>query len=211
MKKHLYIVGALCLTFVFAACGGGESDKEGAGKAEEQKCFYSLNTDSYELKFTAYKTTARVPVGGTFNEVTFTAGESEDMEGAITSIAFEINTSSVETNDESRNAKISEHFFQTINTPTITGNVKSIDAEAGSAVVTFAMNGMSVDVPGSFTMEGENFTFEAEINVGKWNALSGIEALNTVCEDLHTGEDGVSKLWDVVNVSFSGSLNKDCE
>ena len=163
------------------------------------------------MNFTAYKTTGKLPVGGTFNEVSFTAGESEDMEGAITSIEFEINTGSVETNDEGRNAKIVEHFFGTINTPTITGNVKSIDPDAGSAVVTFVMNGLSVDVPGTFTMDGEDFSFKTEVDVQKWNALSGIEALNTICEDLHTGDDGVSLLWQLVDVSFSGSLNKDCE
>jgi len=212
MKKQFYILGALCLTFVFASCGGDESaDKEGEGEAKEQKCFYSLDKDSYELNFTAYKTTGKLPVGGTFNEVTFTAGESEDMEGAISSIEFEINTSSVETNDEGRNAKIAEHFFGTINTPTITGNVKSIDPDAGSAVVTFVMNGLTVDVPGTFAMDGENFSFKTEIDVQKWNAISGIDALNAVCEDLHTGDDGVSLLWQLVDVSFSGSLTKNCD
>lgn len=212
MKKQFYILGALCLTFVFASCGGGEeTDKEGEGQAEEQKCFYSLNQDSYELNFVAYKTTEKKPVGGTFNEVSWTAGEAEDMEGAITSIEFEINTSSVETNDEGRNAKIAEHFFGTINTPTITGKVKSIDPDAGSAVVTIMMNGISFDVDGEFGMDGENFDFKADIDVQKWNGIVGIEALNKVCEDLHKGDDGVSVLWQNVDISFAGSLNKDCE
>ncbi|MCR9170909.1 MAG: YceI family protein [bacterium] len=212
MKKQFYILGALCLTFVFASCSGGEdTDKEGEGKAKEEKCFYSLNQDTYELKFTAYKTTGKLPVGGTFNDVTFIAGEAESMEEAIGSIAFEINTASIETNDEGRNAKISEHFFGTINTPTITGKVVSIDPEAGSAEVSFTMNGMSVTVPGNFTMDGQDFTFGTEIDVQKWNAVSGITALNEVCEDLHTGDDGVSLLWQLVDISFSGSLNKDCE
>ncbi|XOV65932.1 MAG: YceI family protein [Fluviicola sp.] len=212
MKKQFYILGALCLTFVLASCGGeSEGDKEGDGAAKEKKCFYSLNQESYDLNFVAYKTTGRVPVGGTFNDITFNAGEAESMEDAITSISFEINTASVETNDEGRNAKISEHFFGTINTPTITGSVKSIDADAGSAIVSFTMNDVTVDVSGTFNMEGENFTFKTEIDVQKWNAVSGITALNEVCEDLHTGDDGVSLLWQLVDISFSGSLNKDCD
>lgn len=212
MKKQFYILGALCLTFVFASCGGDNgADKEGEGEAKEQKCFYALNTDTYELNFTAYKTTEKKGVGGTFNEITWTAGEAEDMEGAITSIEFEINTSSVETNDEGRNGKIAEHFFGTINTPTITGKVASIDKEAGTADVTFTMHGITIDVPGTFTMDGENFTYKAEIDVQKWNAVSGIEALNAVCEDLHMGDDGVSLLWQIVDISFSGSLNKNCD
>jgi polyisoprenoid-binding protein YceI len=211
MKKQLYILGALCLTLVFASCGGGEdASKEEEGSAEE-KCFYSLNTDTYELNWTAFKTTSKVPVGGTFNDITMTAGESEDMEGALTSIEFEINTASVESQNEDRNAKIAEHFFGTINTPTITGNVSSVDMEAGTAVVTIMMNGLSFDVEGDFMMEGEDFSFSSDIDVQKWNAVSGIEALNEVCDDLHKGDDGVSVLWQNVDISFSGSLNKDCE
>ena len=37
MKKHFYILGALCLTFVLASCGGDESsDKEGEGDKERK-------------------------------------------------------------------------------------------------------------------------------------------------------------------------------
>ncbi|PWL32933.1 MAG: hypothetical protein DCO96_00860 [Fluviicola sp. XM-24bin1] len=211
MKKQFYLLGALCLTFVFASCGGGEGDEAGEEKTEEQKCFYTLNQESYELKFVAYKTTEKKPVGGSFNEVTWTAGESERMEGAITSIEFEINTSSVETNDEGRNLKIAEHFFGTINTPTIFGSVKSIDKDAGKAIVTIKMNGISFDVEGDFAMSEENFDFKADIDVQKWNGVIGIDALNAVCEDLHKGDDGVSVLWQNVDIAFSGSLNKDCE
>lgn len=212
MKKQFYILGALCLTFVFASCGGGEdADKEGEGKTEEEKCFYSLNQDSYELTWTAFKTTGKVPVGGTFNEVTFMAGEAETMEEAITSISFEINTASVESNDEDRNAKIVEHFFGTINTPKITGKVVSVDPEGGTAVVSITMNGISFDVEGDFSMDGENFEYKSDIDMHNWRGVPGIEALNKVCEDLHKGDDGVSVLWQNVNIGFSGSLNKNCD
>jgi len=211
MKKQFYILGSLCLTFLFAACGGGEEASDEGEKTEETKCFYSLNTDTYELGWQAYKTTERVGVPGTFNDITMTAGESDNIESALTSIEFEINTESVETQNEERNGKIAEHFFGTINTPTITGKVSSVDIEGGSAVVTIMMNGISFDVSGEFSMDGENFTYKADIDVQKWNGVSGIEALNEVCEDLHRGDDGVSVLWQNVDISFSGSLNKDCE
>lgn len=212
MKKHFYILGALCLTFIFAACGGGEDEtKDEEGNGGEEKCFYSLNKDSYDLNWTAYKTNAKVGVGGTFNDVTFDAGEFEDMESALTSIEFEINTASVESNDDDRNAKIAEHFFGTINTPTISGKLTSVDMESETAVVTIMMNGISFDVNGDFSLEGEDFSFKADIDVEKWNGVAGIDALNRVCEDLHTGDDGVSVLWQNVDISFAGSLNKSCD
>ena len=211
MKKQYYMLGALCLTFLFAACGGSEDESKDADGEKGEKCFYSVNTDSYELNWTAFKTTSKVPVGGTFSDVNMTAGESEDIEGALTTVEFEISTASVETQNEERNGKIAEHFFGTINTPTITGNLSSVDIEGGTAVVTIMMNGISFDVEGDFAMDGENFTYKADIDVQKWNAVSGIAALNTICEDLHTGDDGISVLWQNVDISFAGSLNKDCQ
>lgn len=211
MKKHIYTMGALCLTFLFAACGGGEDSTKEVENGEEEKCFYSLNTDTYELGWTAFKTTEKVPVAGTFNDVTFTASETEDVESALLSIEFEINTQSVETQNEERNGKIAESFFGTINTPTIYGTIASVDMEAGKAVVAIMMNGISFDVPGDFKMDGDNFMYTSNIDVASWNAVSGIEKLNEVCTDLHKGNDGVSVLWQNVDISFKGSLKKDCE
>ncbi|MFT5582308.1 MAG: hypothetical protein ACI9G9_001573 [Psychromonas sp.] len=36
-------------------------------------------------------------------------------------------------------------------------------------------------------------------------------ALNTICKDLHTGDDGVSKLWSEVDLNFSTVLQTDCK
>ena len=81
MKTKFYTLAALCLTLVLASCGGGEKEKEAEGN-EEAKCFYSLNEDSYELTWTAYKTTDKVAVGGTFDEVTFSVGAGETQQSA---------------------------------------------------------------------------------------------------------------------------------
>jgi hypothetical protein len=60
-------------------------------------------------------------------------------------------------------------------------------------------------------VEGDTFTFESSIDVSSWNALGGIDALNEVCEDLHKGDDGVSKLWSEVSLKLSTTLNNDCD
>lgn len=73
------------------------------------------------------------------------------------------------------------------------------------------MNDISIDVEGDYTFESNTFTFDSMVDVASWNGLPGITALNTVCEDLHTGEDGVSKLWSEVQLSFSTTLKSDCD
>lgn len=209
MKMKIYTLSALCLTLVLASCGGEEADT--AAKEKSEKCFYSFNDEGFELNWTAYKTTGKVPVGGSFDQVTFSKSEAEDPAEAIASIEFTINAGSVNSNAEDRDAKIAEHFFGTINTESIKGKVKSVDLSAKKAVVMITMNGISVDVPGTMTLENDAFAFDAVIDVSSWNAMAGITALNTICKDLHTGTDGVSKLWSEVAINFHGSLNKNCE
>lgn len=208
MKRSIKILAAITLGLTIASCSGeAESTAE---STQETTCTYSYNEGATNITWTAYKTSAKVPVGGGFNEYTVEAESGSDLKEVISSMTFVINTASVETNNPERNAKIAEHFFKTIQTPEITGNVKSLN-EDGTAVVSIAMNGVNFDTKGNYTLEGEKFMFSATIDVSSWNGMAGIEALNAVCKDLHTGEDGVSKLWSEVEISFETTLKSDCQ
>lgn len=208
MKKGIFWSLAVVGTFVFASCGGNEEVVE---DEPLEICFYSYNDASTEFAWTAYKTTEKKPVGGTFNEINISGDESsDDAVALIESLTFSMNTASVETNDESRNEKVSRLFFGTINTPTIDGSVKELKDD-GKAVIEVKMNGVSVDVEGDYTLVDGKFSFNTSIDVSAWNGLLGIEALNTECKDLHTGDDGVSKTWSEVALTFSTQLTSDCD
>ena len=121
-----------------------------------------------------------------------------------------MNTASVETNNEERNGKVAAHFFETIETETIEGSIKSL-GDNGKAIIEIEMNNIAVEIEGDYSLNGSAFKFESIIDVSAWNALSGISALNKICEELHTGEDGVSKLWSEVKLTLQTKLNKTCE
>jgi polyisoprenoid-binding protein YceI len=209
MKKGIFWSLAIAGTMVFASCGG-EAEVE-VEDVPVEICFYKYNDASSEFAWTAYKTTDKKPVGGSFNEIEITGDESsDDAVALIESLKFSMNTASVETNDESRNEKVANSFFGTINTPTIDGSVKKLN-DGGKAIIEVTMNGISVDVEGDYTLVDGKFSFTTSIDVSAWNALSGIEALNEVCKDLHTGDDGVSKTWSEVALSFSTQLESDCD
>lgn len=209
MKKGIYWSLAIAGTLVFASCGG--EVEEVVDETPLEICFYEYDNASTEFAWTAYKTTEKKPVGGTFNEIEITSdAASDDPITLIESMKFSMNTASVETNDESRNEKVARLFFGTINTPTIDGSVKELKDD-GKAVIEVTMNGVSVDIEGDYTLEDGKFSFSASVDVSSWNAVLGIEALNTECKDLHTGEDGVSKTWSEVALSFSTKLTSDCD
>lgn len=208
--RSIYIASALLFFgLTFHSCSSGD---EGTVEHEEDSsaCFYSYNEGTTTFEWTAFKTNAKVPVAGGFNDIKVTSEKAEDPKDVIKSIEFEINTASVETNVEDRNAKIAEHFFGTINTETITGKFTGL-TDDGKATVMITMNGISFDIEGDYKLEGSDFTFKSVIDVKNWNALSGIDALNKVCEELHTGEDGVSKLWSEVSLKLTTSLDSDCD
>ena len=163
------------------------------------------------MTWTAYKTTSKVDVGGTFNEITITGEKSsDDPKKLIKSLSFSINTASVETNDEGRNKKIASFFFGNMKEPaTITGKVKSL-GENGKATLEIKMNGVSTDVVGDYTLVDGTFDFSATIDVGKWDALKALQTLSEACREKHTGDDGILKTWSEVALTFSTQLSSDC-
>ena len=210
MKRNISIASIFALGLVLTACKGeAETDME-PKENTETACFYSYNEGATTFEFTAFKTNDKLPVKGGFNEITVESEASDDPMEVLKSITFSMKTASVETNDESRNGKVAKFFFETINTPTIEGKIKSIGKD-GKATISVSMNGVEVDVKGDYTLKGGDFSFSSTIDVSSWNALEGIKALNAECNDLHKGKDGVSKLWSEVALSFTTTLSSDCD
>ncbi|MBL1279460.1 MAG: YceI family protein [Fluviicola sp.] len=211
MKKTIYLFASLFLAATITSCGSSESNHDDHEEEHaEPICTYSYNEESTEFEWTAYKTSEKKGVPGTFNEIEVTSESSSDPLEVLKSISFTMNTASVETQNEDRNGKVAKHFFETINTEKIEGSIKSL-SEDGKAMIEITMNGISVEIDGEYVLNGSAFSFESVIDVSAWNALAGIEALNEVCSELHTGEDGVSKLWTEVKLTLKTKLSKDCE
>jgi len=211
MKNTLVLLVSATIFFGFASCKSDSTDRANKLDTSTQACFYSYNEGVTKFQWTAFKTTARVGVRGTFNNIKVTSDASDDPMVVLKSMSFKMETSSVETNNEDRNAKVVKHFFETINTPVITGKVLSINEKTGECNFEVTMNGVAVEVAGDYSFVDNIFTFESIANVNSWNALSGITALNTVCNDLHTGADGISKLWPEIQLSLKTKLKSDCE
>lgn len=204
MKK--FVVAAILLVGITSlqSCGGGEAE------TQEEKCTYSYNHENSVLEWTAFKYSNKTGVKGGFNTVNISGvSEADSPKELIESMGFNIPTTTVETNDPGRNAKIAEFFFGTIKTDNLSGRVLKLQ-DGGKAEVQISMNGITKTVPGTYTLDDVHFSFKATINVMDWDAISGIDALNAQCIENHTGEDGVLKLWSEVDLSFTTKLVKNC-
>lgn len=209
MKKGLILMAGLFVALT--SCKNEEKPVETTDTPEEI-CYYNYDDGASTFEWTAYKTSSKLPVKGSFNEITVNGGDAaDDAKAVIESLSFSMKTATVETNDEARNKKIADSFFGVMEaTGEITGKVKSL-GDDGKATIEVKMNNVAIDVVGEYTLDDGKFDFNATIDVAQWNAMAAVEALSKVCEAKHTGDDGVLKTWSEVALSFSTQLSSDCE
>ena len=90
------------------------------------------------------------------------------------------------------------------NTEVISGSINMINETSGSVELT--MNGISQTLPMTYVISDQMVTIEAIMDLDNWQAQLAIEALNTVCKDLHSGDDGISKTWSEVKIEVATYL-----
>ncbi|MCB0733123.1 MAG: YceI family protein [Flavobacteriales bacterium] len=166
-----------------------------------------------DLTWTAFKTTARKEVNGTFKEMEIKPGsEAGHVTDILNGLTFSMKTSSVFSNDAGRDAKLIANFFGTMTgTEYIKGKVTSVEGndDGGTAKIAITLNEVEHEVSATYTRMGKVISLETSLDMAHWNATTSIEALNKVCELLHTGDDGVSKLWPDVKVVVNSTVKGD--
>ena len=188
MKKS--ILGLMALSAVLFSCSGEANSETETAEKEEAKvenCYYSYDATSTEMSWTAYKFIRKAGVSGTFDVINVNGPEkSADLEGMIEKLEFSIPVNSVNSNEASRDKKIDSLFFGAMNnTEMLVGKVVDLK-EDGTADIEVRMNEVAKVINGKYTLNGETFTFDAEINVNDWQAEAAVQSLNEACKDLHT-------------------------
>lgn len=196
--KTRNIYGILIMAALFlTAC----SEK----KTQEQAYLYPVQ-DSIKVEWTAYKTTDKLPVKGNFTTVNLDSyGQGATVASVLDGTEFSINAMELITGDESRDTKIKESFFGLMNEP---GVIKGEFIQSGNEwFVKLKMNGVTVEkLPTKVEITENTAQISASIQLADFKALEVLEALNKACFDLHIGGDGISKTWDVVDISASVSF-----
>lgn len=209
-QRKLMILGLIPLMM---ACGGGEEAEETNEEVEEiveEACTYKYDESSTILTWTAFKLTEKVGVDGSFDEINVTANESEEMFGVLTGATFSIPVVSVNSQDDVRDPKIRDAFFGTMTeTEFITGEIVSIDETTAQLNIT--MNGINVEYTGEVSVDAETITMKTTIDILDFGGQPSIDEIGIVCEEKHTGEDGVNKFWSDVNIAVQTKLIKECK
>lgn len=211
------IVLILLSSFVLFSCNEekAETKQEVTPAIVKEACNYSLNPADVKFEWTAFKTTAKVAVKGTFDKIEiFNEKASENISDLILNTEFTIHLESLNSANEERDQKIIELFFGKLsNKAEFVGQVTEVngDNENGSLIVRLNLNGKENLVKMVYKMDNDHLKMAGDLDLLNWNTENSFEALNAACKELHTGEDGVSKTWTDVHIEISTLLNKDCK
>jgi hypothetical protein len=201
MKKLFITTLILTLSFQLTSCKSEEKKK--IEKKEVATAAFSLETANNTIGFTAYKTTDKLPVKGTFKKINITKnGNGNTAKEAINNTEFSIPVSSIFTSDVSRDFNLKKFFFGVMdNTSLLSGKLTLTDDTNGTASIT--MNSVTADLPFTYTIDGKEFKLNATMNIDNWNAQNAVDSLNVACKDLHKAADGISKTWSEVAINIT--------
>lgn len=212
-RTNLYFL-TIALFVSILGCNNEPTNKPTDSKSNEVDCTYSLLQDSSSVNWTAFKTNARFGVKGRFDELKIGLPDNVSSPiDALVGTSFDIETNSVNTGDLVRDPKLIEFFFNVLtNGKIIKGSIKSADGneKEGNGLIELMFNGIVKDISYTYQIENNTIYLKTGINLDEWNGSDAVKNLNTACYDLHTGEDGESKLWPDIEIEVVALLKKDC-
>ena len=195
MKKILLL--PILLLMILNSC----EEKKSVKKEKELKQKYSIDIENSSVNWTAYKTTDKVAVKGTFKEVNIENIKSESsMIDAINGLEFNIPVTSIYSKDTIRDAKLVKFFFGNMdNSMRLKGELHLDDKEGGS--IAFTMNGLTKNLPITYKIDNDIMDINGVMDLNTWEAKAAIAILKEACFELHKGKDGVSKTWEEIGVN----------
>ncbi|WP_299100623.1 YceI family protein [uncultured Winogradskyella sp.] len=206
MKRIKLLSFLAIFTLVLTSCK--EEKKEAEPTTVENTVNYVVKPAATSVKWTAYKTTEKVPVGGEFATLNFDEKSGATPQEALNDLEFSIPISSLFTKDDSRDEKLKASFFGAmLNTELLKGKIIYLDDKAKAQIT---MNGVTADLPLKISITDERrVSLKGTMNLKDWNALDALASLNKVCYELHKGADGVSKTWEDVAIEVNTYLREN--
>ena len=187
--------------------------------AHAVSCTYELDTQSVKVTWTAFKTTAKVAVGGSFNG-TEIAGKVKKqkslgnlLNGLHAAIALK-DAKSLSTGNPARDQTLFDHFFSKFKNATLDGKFSNAKGSGtdGDLKLDVKMNGKSVSVPLHYTWDATgNFEAKGGLDLLDFGLQTPFDELHQNCEALHKGADGVSKTWSTVDLKLSAQITQKCD
>ncbi|WP_457750171.1 YceI family protein [Sulfurimonas sp.] len=154
---------------------------------------------SYEAKklnvtWEAYKTPLKIGVGGTFDKVAITTADKTSKKSFLATTTLTIDTSSIDSKNSGRDAKLVKYFFDVQNVNKITAKVLSVTDKI--IKVAISMNGITKTVPMRLD-NADTLKAHGYIDLADFHMLPSLAGITKACFDKHQG-----KTWQDVEIKF---------
>ncbi|WP_324172835.1 YceI family protein [Sulfurimonas sp.] len=163
------------------------------------------------VSWKAYKTPAKLSVGGTFDSVKYTANapKGNNFREILVGSSVIIDTASVNSKNNDRNVKLVKFFFEKMSSKNITAKIVDIKsdkrirgkAKTGVMSVAVTMNGVTKNVPMKYVFNNGDFNAIGSIDLLDFSASKALSSINKACFDLHKG-----KTWSDVTIGFQTNI-----
>lgn len=202
MKK--IAVFAFTIALLATSCKKEEKTETPVGEVKtEEVSGLKIISDSTKVGWTAYKTTEKVAVSGSFKEIELKNTQTgETPETVLEGASFSIPVSSLFTNNEDRDNKLKTIFFAALKNTEMIGG--AFNFRNGKCFLTLTLNDVTKQIEVPYTYENKKFALNSTINLDDFGGQEAIKAINKTCFELHKGADGVSKTWN--DVAINGSV-----
>src|ERR1700722_16650637 len=117
----------------------------------KENCTFTVDKDSVEVDWTAYKTTQKAPVPGIFKTRQLKGALSaKSLKKLLEGIAVTVDLASVDSKNPDRDKTLQEKFFHLLQVAPVTGQFKNVSEEKMTADLLLSLNGQQHSVPMTF-------------------------------------------------------------
>jgi len=157
---------------------------------------WALEVQNTTVKFTAFKTYAKIGVSGIFEKVDVNANTGDTVISLLKNATANIDTSSVNSGNKGRDIKLVKKFFDVQNVTNI--QAKIINVTKNALILKLTMNLRTLEIPMQYSVTNNTINAKGVIDLADFGMLKSLKSLNKACYVLHKG-----KTWQDVTIYFT--------
>jgi len=165
-------------------------------------------TNQLNVNWKAYKTLAKIGVGGEFTDVSYSPNklEGKNFRELLVGSKVTIDTRKIDTKNPARDETLVKFFFDKLSDNQVEGLITDIKASKrlkneprrGVVTISLTFNKKTLLIPMKYEYKDNKFSAEGDIDLADFGATSALKSINKSCFDLHKG-----KTWSDVTIKFS--------
>jgi polyisoprenoid-binding protein YceI len=177
---------------------------------QAKTCSFTHDSTKDSVKWTAYKTKAKVPVAASFKKFKVELKGKKNAKALNTYLKFatvSIDAQSVDSGDKIRDNKIALFFFKSMLPKSeIKAEIVKVHPKKKKIDLKIEMNKVTKTILMDYKFENNLFTMNGVIDVLDFSLSKQLANLGRACSVKHEG-----KTWSEVAIQFDSSITKNCK